>query len=70
MSFFDVTGQVIYFTVASSVLLGPLPVGYRLGANFRQVEAYCGPVSYVVLAIIVVLYLWRIVTHKGQSATT
>jgi membrane protein DedA with SNARE-associated domain len=44
-------------------------LGYGLGANFRQVEAYLDPVSYIVLAIIVVLYIWRIVTHKGQHAT-
>jgi len=40
--------------------------GYWLGANFRQVEAYLNPVSYVILAIIVVWYVWRVVTHKGQ----
>jgi membrane protein DedA with SNARE-associated domain len=44
--------------------------GYGLGANFRQVETYLDPASYVVLAIIVVLYVWRVVKHKGQRATT
>jgi membrane protein DedA with SNARE-associated domain len=44
--------------------------GYWLGANFRQVEAYLDPVSYGVLAVIVVLYVWRVVTHKGQRAPT
>jgi membrane protein DedA with SNARE-associated domain len=43
-------------------------VGYWLGANFRQVETYLDPVSYVVLAVIVAIYIWRIVTHKGQRA--
>jgi membrane protein DedA with SNARE-associated domain len=40
-------------------------VGYGLGANFRQVEVYLDPASYVVLAVIVGLYVWRVVTHQG-----
>jgi membrane protein DedA with SNARE-associated domain len=44
--------------------------GYGLGANFRQVEAYLDPASYVVLAVIVGLYIWRVVTHKGRHPTT
>jgi membrane protein DedA with SNARE-associated domain len=39
--------------------------GYGLGANFRQVEAYLDPASYVVLAVLVGLYVWRIVTHQA-----
>lgn len=44
--------------------------GYWLGAQFRQVEAYLDPASYVVLAGLVVLYVWRVITHKGQRGTT
>jgi membrane protein DedA with SNARE-associated domain len=44
--------------------------GYWLGRNFRQVEAYLDPLSYVVLAVIVVFYVWRVVTHKGQHVAT
>jgi membrane protein DedA with SNARE-associated domain len=44
--------------------------GYWLGANFRQVEGYLDPASYGVLAVIVVLYVWRVVTHKGQRSAT
>jgi membrane protein DedA with SNARE-associated domain len=44
--------------------------GYGLGANFRQVETYLDPVSYVVLAVIVVLYVRRVIKHKGEGATT
>lgn len=40
-------------------------LGYLLGANFEQVGHYIGPVSKVVLAVIVVWYLWRVFTHKG-----
>jgi membrane protein DedA with SNARE-associated domain len=44
-------------------------VGYGLGANFQQVETYLDPASYVVLAGMAGLYVWRVVTHKGQSGT-
>lgn len=44
--------------------------GYLLGRNFHQVEAYLDPVSYVVLAVILVFYVWRVVTHKGQQVAT
>jgi len=44
--------------------------GYWLGANFRQVETYLDPASYVVLAGTVGLYIWRVVTQKGPRATT
>jgi membrane protein DedA with SNARE-associated domain len=43
--------------------------GYWLGANFRQVEGYLDPALYGVLAVIVVLYVWRVITHKGQRAS-
>lgn len=45
-------------------------VGYGLGANFRQVEAYLDPASYVVLAVLVGLYIRRVATHQGQHPTT
>jgi membrane protein DedA with SNARE-associated domain len=44
--------------------------GYLLGRNFHQVEAYLDSVSYVVLAVIVVFYVWRVVTHKGKHVAT
>ena len=40
-------------------------VGYGLGVNFRQVAAYLDPASYVVLAVLVGLYVWRVVTHQA-----
>ena len=43
--------------------------GYWLGTNFQHVEAYLDPVSYVVLAVIAGLYIWRVIRQKGQHAT-
>jgi membrane protein DedA with SNARE-associated domain len=62
---------VLYTTIGTGLWTALLTlVGYGLGANFRQVEKYLDPASYVVLAAIVVLYVWRVVRHKGQGAPT
>jgi membrane protein DedA with SNARE-associated domain len=62
---------LLYTTMGAGLWTALLTLaGYGLGANFHQVATYLDPVSYVVLAVIVVLYLWRVVTHKGQRATT
>jgi len=40
-------------------------VGYALGRNFEQVGQYIDPITKAVLAGVVVVYLWRVVRHKG-----
>lgn len=45
-------------------------LGYFLGANFRRVEEYLDPVSYVVLGVVVALYVARVIRHKGASPFT
>lgn len=40
-------------------------LGYAMGARFDEVERYVGTVSNTVVGIIVVMYVWRVVTHKG-----
>ena len=42
-------------------------LGYALGANFRRVEEYLDPASYVVLGAVVALYVVRVVRHKGAG---
>ena len=62
---------LLYTTIGAGLWTALLTLaGYGLGANFRQVERYLDPASYVVLALIVALYVWRVVTHKGERATT
>jgi membrane protein DedA with SNARE-associated domain len=46
----------------SALLAG---VGYVLGSNFRQVEKWLDPFSWIVLGTIVALYAWRVVRHRG-----
>jgi membrane protein DedA with SNARE-associated domain len=62
---------LLYTTIGAGLWTALLALaGYGLGANFRQVERYLDPASYVVLAIIIVLYVRRVVKHKGERATT
>ncbi len=54
-------------TAAGSGLWATLlaALGYFLGANFRRVEEYLDPASYVVLGLVVALYAARVVRHRG-----
>ncbi len=42
-------------------------VGYALGARFADVEAYLGPISTAVVALIILGYLWRLATWKPSA---
>ena len=41
--------------------------GYKLQENFEDVGKVIGPVSNVVLITLVVLYVWRLATHKVDA---
>ena len=38
--------------------------GYTLGRQYAEVEAYVGPVSTAVIALIVIGYVWRVLTWR------
>lgn len=42
-------------------------VGYALGAQFSDVEKYLGPLSTLVIALIIISYIWRLVTWKRAA---
>ena len=42
-------------------------VGYALGAQFADVEKYLGPLSTLVIALIVISYVWRLATWKPAA---
>ena len=44
--------------------------GYKLQENFADVEQMVGPAANAVLVVLVVGYLWRLWTHKGQQPET
>ena len=49
-------------TIAWTALLAG--AGFRLRSDFEQVDQYVAPVSNAVLALIVIVYVWRLITHK------
>ena len=38
--------------------------GFRLKSDFHQVDQWMGPLADAVLVVIVVAYLWRLLTHR------
>jgi membrane protein DedA with SNARE-associated domain len=38
--------------------------GYAVGARYRELESWIDPISYGVIALIVGIYLWRVVTFR------
>jgi membrane protein DedA with SNARE-associated domain len=42
-------------------------LGYFLGTEYAQVSEYLDPVSWIVFASVGVLYVVRVIGHKGQS---
>jgi membrane protein DedA with SNARE-associated domain len=40
--------------------------GYALGSQFGEVEKILGPLSMVVIGLIVAIYIWRLVTWKPK----
>jgi membrane protein DedA with SNARE-associated domain len=45
-------------------------VGYWLGSSWKNVGTYIDPVTYAIMAAIVVLYIYRVVTFDGSEAGT
>lgn len=63
------TATFLFVTTLGSGIWTTLLVclGYALGRNFEQVGDYVGVVSELVIAVIVVAYLWRVARHKGAA---
>ena len=41
--------------------------GFRLRENFRDIDQFIGPVSNAVLIGLALIYLWRLIKHKGED---
>ena len=58
---------LIYTTIGSAFWTAALAAaGYGLGAQFREVEKYLDPVSWVVFGALLVWYVWRVV-RQGRG---
>lgn len=56
---------VIWSTLGTAGWTTVLAVaGYQLGQNFAEVETYVGPVSTAVIVLIVLGYVWRLITWR------
>ena len=42
-------------------------VGFKLREHFSDIDQILRPVSNVVLAALIVIYVWRLVTHQGDN---
>lgn len=64
--------QFLAYTSIGTALWAALLVylGYQLGSNFTQVGEYLDPVSWIVFGAIGVLYIIRVVRHKGNARLT
>ncbi|TXC72382.1 DedA family protein [Sphingomonas ginsenosidivorax] len=41
--------------------------GIAMGAHFRQLDRYVGPVAVAIMAVIVIGYVWRVLTWKPKG---
>lgn len=48
----------------TSILTG---AGWLLGAGFGEVDAWLNPISTVVVAVLVAIYLWRVATYGRRT---
>ncbi|MGH8496092.1 MAG: DedA family protein [Gammaproteobacteria bacterium] len=61
-------GRFLAFSAAGTLLWTGLLcwVGYALGDQYHKVADYLGPVSTIVVALIVLLYVWRVATFRSH----
>ena len=59
---------IIASTVGTAIWTSFLALlGFKLQENFKDIDQILGPVSNVVLGCLLVTYIWRLVTHKGDE---
>jgi membrane protein DedA with SNARE-associated domain len=61
-------GRFLVWTTAgaaiwNSILAG---AGYYLGTNFRELDQFVGPAAVAIMAVIALVYLWRVTTWKPR----
>lgn len=57
---------LVYTTIGTSLWTALLAfLGYFLGRNFRAVDRYLDPASWIVFGGILILYFYRVLHHKG-----
>ena len=44
--------------------------GYKLGQNYRDIDKVIGPASNAIIVLLVVMYIYRLWTHRGIDPAT
>lgn len=57
---YTIAGSAVWTTVLAYA-------GYFLGNNFKEVEQYFDPISYIILGTIILLYLRRLFLGRGKN---
>ena len=58
--FYSTLGMLVWTSFLASA-------GYILASNFTQVEEYLDPFTYVVLGGLLILYVYRVITHGKKT---
>lgn len=61
-------GRFLLWTTAGSLVWNLLlaGAGYALGANFRQIDTWLGPLSTAAIVAVALIYLWRLVRWRPR----
>lgn len=56
---------LVYSSVGTTIWTTMLTlVGYALGSDYARIEHWIDPVSFGVVALIVIIYVWRVITFR------
>jgi len=59
---------LIFSTIGTAGWTAGLAIaGYALGQQFEDVERYLGPISTGVIVVLVLVYVWRVITWKPRD---
>jgi len=61
-------GLLLLWTAAGAAIWNCIlaGAGYYLGTNFRELDRFVGPAAVGIMAVILLLYLWRVATWKPR----
>lgn len=61
--------RFLLFTLAGAAIWNAVLIwaGYHLGRNFSGIEEYSGPVAVVCVAVIAVIYVYRVITWRPKA---
>jgi len=62
-------GRFLLWTAAGAAIWNCIlaGAGYYLGTNFRELDRFVGPAAIGIMAVIFMLYLWRVATRKPRG---